>query len=74
MATTRTPETCLPRVPSAEAGEPIWPWIERFPDRQAELRAGLRFLRDERADWAGAIDRVLAVVEGAPLLNQVGMA
>ena len=58
----------------AEAGEPIWPWIERFPERQAELRAGLRFLRDERADWAGAIDRVLAVVEGAPLLNQVGVA
>ena len=58
----------------ADAGEPIWPWIERFPDRQAELRAGLRFLRDERADWAGAIDRVLAVIEGAPLFNQAGMA
>ena len=58
----------------AEAGEPIWPWIERFPDRQAQLRAGLRFLRDERADWAGAIDRVLAVIEGAPLFNQAGMA
>ena len=58
----------------AEAGEPIWPWIERFPDRQAELRAGLRFLRDERADWAGVIDRVLAVIEGAPLFNQAGMA
>ena len=58
----------------AEAGEPIWPWFERFPDRQAELRAGLRFLRDERADWAGAIDRVLAVIEGAPLFNQAGMA
>ena len=58
----------------AEAGEPIWPWIERLPDRQAELRAGLRFLRDERADWTGAIDRVLAVVEGAPLFSQMGMA
>ena len=58
----------------AEAGEPIWPWIERFPDRLAQLRAGFRFLRDERADWAGAIDRGLAVVEGAPLFNRAGMA
>ena len=58
----------------AEAGEPIWPWIEQFPDRQAEIRAGLRFARDERADWAGAIDRVLAVIEGAPLFNQAGVA
>ena len=58
----------------AEAGEPIWPWIERFSNRQAELRAGLRFLRDERADWAGAVDRVLGVIEGAPLFNGAGIA
>lgn len=58
----------------AEAGEPIWPWIERFSNRQAELRAGLRFLRDERADWAGAVDRVLGVIEGAPLFNRAGIA
>ena len=48
------------------------PWLERFPGRQAALRAGLRFLRDERADWSAAIDRVLAVIEGAPLFNPAG--
>ena len=58
----------------AEAGEPIWPWIERFPDRQGQLRAAFRFLRDERADWAGAIDRVLAVIEGAPLFSRTVVA
>ena len=58
----------------AEAGEPIWPWIERFPDRQEQLRAAFRFLRDERADWAGAIDRVLAVIEGAPLFSRTVVA
>ena len=58
----------------ADAGEPVLPWLERFPGRQAELRAGLRFLRDERADWSAAIDRVLAVIEGAPLFNRAGAA
>ena len=58
----------------AEAGEPIWPWIERFPERQGQLRAAFRFLKDERADWAGAIDRVLAVIEGAPLFNRTVVA
>ena len=56
----------------ADAGEPVLPWLERFPGRQAALRAGLRFLRDERADWSAAIDRVLAVIEGAPLFNPAG--
>ena len=58
----------------ADAGEPVLPWLERFPGRQAALRAGLRFLRDERADWSAAIDRVLAVIEGAPLFNRAGAA
>ena len=58
----------------AEAGQPVLPWVERFPNRRAALRAGLRFLRDERVDWAAAIDRVLAVIEGAPLLNRAGVA
>ena len=56
----------------ADAGEPVLPWLERFPGRQAALRAGLRFLRDERADWSAAIDRVLAIIEGAPLFNPAG--
>ena len=58
----------------ADAGEPVLPWLERFRGRQAALRAGLRFLRDERADWSAAIDRVLAVIEGAPLFNRAGAA
>ena len=58
----------------ADAGEPVLPWLERVPGRQAALRAGLRFLRDERADWSAAIDRVLAVIEGAPLFNRTGAA
>ena len=56
----------------ADAGEPVLPWLERFPGRQAAVRAGLRFLRDERADWSAAIDRVLAIIEGAPLFNPAG--
>ena len=56
----------------ADAGEQVLPWLERFPGRQAALRAGLRFLRDERADWSAAIDRVLAIIEGAPLFNPAG--
>ena len=58
----------------ADAGEPVLPWLERFPGRRAALRAGLRFLRDERADWSAAIDRVLAVIEGAPLFSRAGAA
>ena len=58
----------------ADAGESVLPWLERFSGRQAALRAGLRFLRDERADWAAAIDRVLAVIEGAPLFSRAGAA
>ena len=58
----------------ADAGEPVLPWLERFPGRRAALRAGLRFLRDERVDWSAAIDRVLAVIEGAPLFNRAGAA
>jgi hypothetical protein len=56
----------------AEAGESVLPWLEKFPGQRASLRAGLRFLRDERADWAAAIDRVLGVIEGAPLLTGTG--
>jgi hypothetical protein len=56
----------------ADAGESVLPWLERFRGRRAAVRAGLRFLREERADWAAAIDRVLGVIEGAPLLTRMG--
>ena len=58
----------------ADAGEPVLPLLDRFPSSHAVLRAGLRFLRDERADWATAIDRVLAVIEGTPLFDRSGVA
>ncbi|MCL5421040.1 MAG: DUF1156 domain-containing protein [Nitrospirae bacterium] len=56
----------------ADAGESVLPWLERFDARRTEMLAGLRFVRDLRAEWAGAIDRVIAVMEGAPLLRQGG--
>jgi adenine-specific DNA methylase len=54
----------------AESGESVLPIVERFDDRRAAILAGLRFVRVERPDWQAAIGRVLAVVEGAPLLRQ----
>jgi len=56
----------------ADAGESVLPWLERFDVRRAEILAGLRFVRELRSDWTGAIDRVIAVMEGAPLLRQGG--
>ncbi len=53
----------------SEAGESVLPVVERFESRGAAIIAGLRFVRTERADWHAAIDRVLAVIEGAPLLR-----
>jgi hypothetical protein len=53
----------------SEAGESVLPVVERFESRRAAIIAGLRFVRTERADWHAAIDRVLAVIEGAPLLR-----
>jgi hypothetical protein len=53
----------------ADAGESVLPWLERFDARRTEILAGLRFVRDLRADWTGAIDRVIAVMEGAPLFQ-----
>ena len=57
----------------ADARESVLPWVERFDARRAEILAGLRFVRELRADWAGPIDRVIAVIEGAPLLRQRGV-
>ncbi|MGH8627646.1 MAG: hypothetical protein ACREYC_21035, partial [Gammaproteobacteria bacterium] len=56
----------------ADAGESVLPWLERFDARRTEILAGLRFVRELRSDWATAIDRVVAVIEGAPLLRQAG--
>jgi putative DNA methylase len=57
----------------ADASESVLPWLERFGTRRTEILAGLRFVRDLRSDWAAAIDRVVAVIEGAPLLRQAGV-
>jgi hypothetical protein len=56
----------------ADAGESVLPWLERFDGRRTEVLAGLRFVRGLRSDWEGAIDRVIAVMEGAPLLRPGG--
>ena len=53
----------------ADAGESVLPWLERFDARRTEILAGLRYVRPDRADWTQAIDKVIAVMEGAPLLQ-----
>ena len=55
----------------AQAGESVVPWLERFAGLRSQLGAALRYLRDIRADWKEAIDRVLALIEGAPLIRQM---
>ena len=55
----------------AAAGESVVPWLERFAGLRGQLRAALRFLRDIRADWKDPIDRVLALIDGAPLLREM---
>ncbi len=54
----------------AGAGESVVPWLERFAGLRHQLRAALRFLREVRADWREPSDRVLALMEGAPLLRE----
>lgn len=56
----------------SDAGESVLPWIERFDARRSEILAGLRYVRQLRSDWEGAIDRVINVMEGAPLLRHGG--
>ena len=55
----------------AQAGESVVPWLERFAGLRSQLGAALRYIRDIRADWKEAIDRVLALIEGAPLIRQI---
>ena len=53
----------------AAAGESVVPWLERFSGLRRQLRAALRFVCDVRPDWQNPIDRVLALIEGTPLLQ-----
>ncbi|HLE63690.1 MAG TPA: hypothetical protein VI750_11140, partial [Pyrinomonadaceae bacterium] len=55
----------------AQAGESVVPWLERFAGLRSQLGAALRYVRDIRADWKEATDRVLALIEGAPLLREM---
>jgi adenine-specific DNA methylase len=57
----------------SDAGESVFLWIERFDARRSEILAGLRFVRALRSDWEGPIDRVIGVMEGAPLLRHGGV-
>jgi hypothetical protein len=53
----------------AAAGESVAPWLERYAEMRRPLRVALRFIRERRQDWSVPIDRVLALLEGAPLLR-----
>jgi hypothetical protein len=55
----------------AQAGESVVPWLERFAGLRSQLAAALRYVRDIRVDWKEPIERVLALVEGAPLIRQI---
>lgn len=53
----------------AAAGESVVPWLERFAGLRPQLKATLRFVKDLRPDWKESVDKVLALLEGAPLLR-----
>ena len=53
----------------AAAGESVVPWLERFAGLRPQLKAALRFVKDLRLDWKESVDKVLALLEGAPLLR-----
>lgn len=58
----------------AAAGESVVPWLERFSRMRDELRAALAFVRELRADWKEPIGRVMALVEGPPLLRRMDLS
>lgn len=58
----------------ASAGESVLDLLERFRAQWPEIAAGLRYCRTVRSDWERPIARVLAVMEGAPLLERQGAA
>ena len=55
----------------AQAGESVVPWLQRFAGLRSPLGAALRYVRDIRADWKEPIERVMALIEGVPLLTNV---
>ncbi|WP_337288691.1 DNA methyltransferase [Candidatus Methylomirabilis sp.] len=55
----------------AAAGESVVPWLERFSGMRQQLRAALAFVRELRADWKEPIGRVMALIEGPPLLRRM---
>lgn len=57
----------------AHAGESVLDVLERFKPQWPEIAAGLRYCSKTRSDWQQSIDRVLAVMEGAPLLQRHGV-
>ncbi len=53
----------------AGAGESVVPWLERFAGLRPQLKAALRFVKDRRPDWKESVEKVSALLEGAPLLR-----
>ncbi len=53
----------------AAAGESVVPWLERFAGLRPQLKTALRFVKDLRPDWKESVDKVLVLLEGAPLLR-----
>jgi len=58
-------------IAAAWAGESVAPWLERFSHLRPKVRAALRYVRDRRTDWKEYIDRVLNLIDGAPLFDRV---
>jgi putative DNA methylase len=58
----------------ASAGESVLDLLEQFRAQWPEIAAGLRYCRTARSDWERPIARVLAIMEGAPLLERQGAA
>jgi hypothetical protein len=58
----------------ADAGESVLPLLEKFRSQWPEIVAGLKYCKQARNDWEPAINRVIGVMEGAPLLVQHGVA
>ncbi len=56
----------------SDAGESVLPLLEKFRAQWPEIAAGLKYCRRVRNDWEAAINRIIAVMEGAPLLMQHG--
>lgn len=51
------------------AGESVVSWLDRFSYLKPHVRAALRHARDLRIDWKDPIDRVLNIIDGAPLFD-----